>query len=333
MAAQRFASVCTFGVSPDRLDKSMSPEELITSREQTRSGFIAMALEKNSMAVPYVEEAKALKILAGSVKSPRQLLDLPDLSAGLLAASGLSDKSLAYLTEDDKKIAVLGLVEKFLEPAGPDFPNELVYRYLLTKGDALGGQARNLAGSLGDWKFFRMLLSVLKIAGIEYQFKDLASKAWLDRPIEDSSIEKRIKALYWNKDGKNRLLIRNSKLPLIGKNVDLILFSGLPSDFSGTDRSLFLLNTRYLALGELKGGIDPAGSDEHWKTANFALNRIRGSFGTLGLNPPTFFIGAAIGTSMAEEICNQMRARVLNKAANLSNDQQLTMVCEWLMNV
>ena len=28
----------------------------------------------------------------------------------------------------------------------------------------------------------------------------------------------------------------------------------------------------YLACGELKGGIDPAGADEHWKTAGKALS-------------------------------------------------------------
>jgi len=43
-------------------------DDLVTSREQTRAGFIAMALEKNYLAVPYVEEAKALKLLAQKVK-------------------------------------------------------------------------------------------------------------------------------------------------------------------------------------------------------------------------------------------------------------------------
>lgn len=311
----------------------MNPEELVTPREKTRAGFIKMALEKNLMAAPYVEEAKALKILAGGVATPRELLKLSDVTSGLMAASGLSDKALKYLTEDDKRVAILGLIEEFLEPAGDDFANELVYRYLLTKGDALGGKARNLAGALGDWKFLRMLLSVLKLAGVEYRYRDAESKEWLNPPEDDSGVEKRIKALYWRKNDKDRLLIKNSKLPLIDKGVDLMLFSGIPADYSGNDRGLFLLNARYLALGELKGGIDPAGSDEHWKTANFALNRIRGSFGALGLNPPTFFVGAAIETSMAEEICSQMKARVLNKAANLSNDKQLTLICEWLMNV
>lgn len=225
------------------------------------------------------------------------------------------------------------MIERFLEPAGDDFADELVYRYLLTKGDALGGQARNLAGALGDRKFFRMLLSVLKLAGVKYNFRDKDTHTWADQPEEDSGIEKQIKALHWRRDGRDRLLIKNGKLPLIDKGVDLMLFSGQPEDYLRGNRQLFLLNNRYLALGELKGGIDPAGSDEHWKTANFALNRIRGSFGQIGLNPLTFFVGAAIEMSMATEICGQIKARVLNKAANLTNVVQLTNLCEWLINL
>ena len=37
-----------------------SADDLVTSRQETRAGFIAMALEKNYIAVPYIEEAKAL---------------------------------------------------------------------------------------------------------------------------------------------------------------------------------------------------------------------------------------------------------------------------------
>ena len=41
-------------------------------------------------------------------------------------------------------------------------------------------------------------------------------------------------------------------------------------------------------LGELKGGIDPAGADEHWKTGN---------------------------------------------AANITVDKQITMYCDWVINL
>lgn len=57
-------------------------------------------------------------------------------------------------------------------------------------------------------------------------------------------------------------------------------------------------------LGELKGGIDPAGADEHWKTANTALDRIRNSFANVGYSVKTSFVGAAIANAMAVEILN-----------------------------
>ncbi len=310
-----------------------SAEDLLTSKEETRAGFIAMALEKNLMASRYVEEAKTLKSLASKVERPRDLLDLPDLRKALLAASALSDKSLKHLQEEDKTVAILGLIETFLEPAGKDFPDELVYRYLITKGDSLGGTARNLAGWLGDRKFLRTLLSVLSLAGIKYSWRDRTTRTWVSEAIDEVGIERHITALYWRKGGRDRLLVMNVKLPLIGKNVDLVVLDAKPKDLVEGDRSLFLQNTRFVALGELKGGIDPAGSDEHWKTANFALNRIRSKFQTLGLNPPTFFIGAAIQKSMADEIVQQLNSRILDRAANLTNDDQLASVCEWIMNL
>ncbi len=310
-----------------------SVDDLITSREETRAGFIAMALEKTLMASQYVEEARALKALASSVKAPRKLLDMPDLRKGLISASGLSDKSLKHLRDEDKDAAILGLIETFLEPAGADFPDELVYRYLLTKGDSLGGSARNLAGALGDRKFLRTLISVLSLAGVEYSWKDRKTKVWVHKPTGEVGVEKRISGLYWKKGGKHRLLAMNVLLPLIGKNVDLVILDAKPGDLEAANRTLFEQNTRFVALGELKGGIDPAGSDEHWKTANFALNRIRSRFQSQGLNPPTFFIGAAIERSMAGEILQQLDSKVLTRTANLTKDAQLTSICDWIMNL
>lgn len=111
-----------------------SADDLVTSREETRAGFIAIALEKNYIAIPYIEEAKALKGLAAQVKKSKDLLNLRDLRVGLLTAAGLSDKSLNYLTEDDKILAIKELIEKFLEPAGESFIDELILSILAHKG-------------------------------------------------------------------------------------------------------------------------------------------------------------------------------------------------------
>jgi len=311
----------------------LTVEELITPRQETRAGFVAMALEKNSMATVYVEEARALKVIAGSASKPSDLLDVNDIRPGLLSAAGLSEKALSHLDETAKTDAILGLIKNFLEPAGPAFPDELVYRYLLTKGDSLGGRARNLAGALGDRKFLQTLVSVFAISGTKYSWKDRKTAKWIAEPVGDIGAERPISAIYWRCSDRDRLLRMNVKVPLIQKNVDLVLMDAKPDDIDHGESGLLLQNSRYVALGELKGGIDPAGADEHWKTADTALSRVRTQFQSQRLNPQTFFIGAAIERSMAEEIVDQLKRGVMQQAANLTDPAQLTQACRWLMNL
>src|SRR5215210_5013030 len=94
-----------------------------------------------------------------------------------------------------------------------------------------------------------------------------------------------------------------------------------------------LSTLRYVALGELKGGIDPAGADEHWKTARTALLRIREAFSSHGLAPASFFVGAAIVKGMAEEIWTQLENGALTNAANLTDANQVASLCRWLVNL
>jgi type II restriction enzyme len=91
--------------------------------------------------------------------------------------------------------------------------------------------------------------------------------------------------------------------------------------------------TAAIMLGELKGGIDPAGADEHWKTANTALDRIRNSFGDDNPSLQTSFIGAAIENSMAEEIFSQLQTQKLSFAANLTKSEQVYEYCKWLLSL
>lgn len=88
-----------------------------------------------------------------------------------------------------------------------------------------------------------------------------------------------------------------------------------------------------IMLGELKGGIDPAGADEHWKTANTALERIRTSYAAAGHPILTSFVGAAIEHAMSVEIFEQLRTGVMTNAANLTNNDQLVDYCNWLIDL
>jgi hypothetical protein len=51
------------------------------------------------------------------------------------------------------------------------------------------------------------------------------------------------------------------------------------------------------------------------------------------LEPRTFFIGAAIENSMASEIYKQLQKGTLDNAANLTNDEQLTAICAWILSL
>lgn len=308
--------------------------ELVTTYADYRTGFLAFALEKNKRSVPYIEEARALKVLSSEAKSPKQLLNMPEIQVPLLLASGVSDKAKQFLNDDDKKEAINNLIDNFLEPAGEDFIDELVYRYLLIKGDSFGGRMRNVAGVLAEQKITRAIISVLNISDTPYSWLDARNPkklTWRDKSNNDYGIEDFTKGLCWNYNGKPRTIIYNVTVPLIKKNIDLCLFEGSPEDNTIDD---FRNNVSgFLAFGELKGGIDPAGADEHWKTANSALNRIRDSFSKMGSDPYTFFIGAAIEKSMSKEIWAQLENDILKNAANLTKPDQVSSICNWLINI
>ena len=308
--------------------------DLITPHEETRAGFISLALEKNRFATPYVQKAKVLRVLASRVETPKQLLQMGEIQDSLLTAAGLSDKAKNYLHEADKRKAINGLIENFLEPSGKSFVDELVYRFLLTRGDSLGGNMRNLGGKLGEWRFTRDFISTCSIIGVEIEYLDSKSKKWRP-PNSEPEIEKQLKGLHWKRHGNERTLIYNLTVPTVQKNVDLCLFDCSPNQimFGQNKDSAHHQPEKYLALGELKGGIDPAGADEHWKTANSALDRIRMAFSEVHCHPKTFFIGAAIAQAMAREIHGQLNNSTLSNAANLTNQNQVVSLCDWLINI
>jgi len=311
-----------------------SARGLVTPHEATRAGFVSMALEKNVLASPFVEQAKMLKILASKANSARDLLQMSELREGLLTASGLSGKALNHLTDTDKQNAILNLVERFLEPAGASFVDELVYRFLIARGDTLGGKARNLAGTIGEQKFLRAMISAFCLAGIDYQWLDRNTWKW-NKPTDKPNIEKQIKAFHWAKE-RERVMYLNLKVPFVtreGKSVDIIILRSNTKDTVRGTHSVLKNREKYIALGELKAGFDPAGADERWKTADTALKRIRESFDNTSCMPHMFLIGAAIEKAMANEIYAQMQSGMLSCAVNLTDEKQLTWICSWIINL
>jgi hypothetical protein len=312
-----------------------SSDDLITPYEAIRAGFVALALEKNRRATPFITQAKALKVAVSAKKSPHDLILTTDIRPALLTAAGLSDKSLVHLQEEDKAKAINELIQKFLVPSGKDWVEELVYRFLLTRGDTLGGAMRNIGGALAQRKLTRAIISSLTISGRDYQWLSSKSNLWTPMSNDDSDIELHLRGLCWRNGKHSRTLIYNMKAPMVKSNVDLCLFNCNPSDLGGKKAAKEIYNSweLYLALGELKGGIDPAGADEHWKIARTALHRIQQAFSKVERAPSSFFIGAAIEKRMAEEIWDQLKDGLLANAANLTNDDHVASISYWLCSI
>ena len=327
-----YGSASTSGEKSKRMAKPYlvhlkSSKNLRTTYEAIRAGFVALALEKNRRATPFVAQARALKAAASRARTPLDLLNISDIQSALLTAAGVSDKATNHLEAADKREAVTGLIENFLEPAGTDFVEELVFRFLLTRGDTLGGSMRNIGGFMAQKKLTRAIIAHLKIAGKSCQWLHSDTNRWATLPIDDTDVEHQLRGLSWTVSNHPRTLIYNLTVPLVQNNVDLSLLDCKPSSLTN---DTYKDSTTYIALGELKGGIDPAGADEHWKTARTALDRIHKAFAKHKTKPHTFFVGAAIESKMAAEIWALLRRGVLENAANLTDEDQVSSLAQWL---
>jgi type II restriction enzyme len=167
-------------------------------------------------------------------------------------------------------------------------------------------------------------------SGTAYRWRGRKPKVWSGKPNDDTDIELNLRGLAWGEGERTRTLIYNLTVPLFGNNVDLCLFR---CGSEAMCKEVHADPGAYVALGELKGGIDPAGADEHWKTARTALHRIREAFAEHKLTPHTFFIGASIETKMASEIWRMLDAGELENAANLTDDEQIASLTRWLCSL
>jgi hypothetical protein len=117
------------------------------------------------------------------------------------------------------------------------------------------------------------------------------------------------KGISWKTaEKKSRTLYLNTIVHFMVNNIYVIL---LKTSHTEDIRQAISKSGHYIALGELKGGIDPADADEHWKTAKTALDRIKAAFKKDGLAPRLFFISAAIENKMAVEVFGNMKSKYL----------------------
>ncbi len=285
--------------------------DLQTKHRAICDGFLEQALQKTEKAEPFVKEAQDFYNALKKVKSVEELLASQKYRNNLGYACGFSDKAKSQLTDAELNGAIKKVLTRIHKEAGSEFRENILYRYLLTRGDALGGSMRNLTGSSAGTKLTEKIIK--KLSGSKKKIQIVKSKAG------------KVQRVTWN----GKTLLFDITPSLVDKNIDVILIKS--GNAETPEKELLADKSNYLAFGELKGGIDPAGADEHWKTANSALGRIRTAFGRS--TPPLFFIGAAIEAAMAKEIFKQLKNSKLTHAANLNEDEQVDNLVDWLLSL
>ena len=175
-----------------------SPESLVTTPEETRAGFLRIALEKNRRGDPFVKDALAFKAMVAHTHVPEELLAIDAVRPFLITAAELSAKSLAYLNEADQTMAIQELINKFLIPAGSSYIDEATFRYLLIKGNAVGGSMRNIIGAIGQERLVRAIYSSMNVRGMpSCERIDGQAERWTPVDRDDAGAEADVKALHW----------------------------------------------------------------------------------------------------------------------------------------
>lgn len=302
--------------------------DLVTSMRNTRRGFLLQAKLKFRMASDIVrrisDDSRSLRAANGADLLENIMAD-DYLKELLRTAAGFSEKSKNILDPEE----IDGTVRDFFRDINTlpveEAIGSIVSRLLITNGDTLGGSLRNKIGARAG----RRLTNQIRLA--------LSDRGIATTPRYSDN--QKVSSISYGQ----RLILFDKKCPLIGtrgKNIDVMLVrieGQLPADevaFDNYLRERLRNSVGYLAFGELKGGIDPAGADEHWKTASKAFTRIRARFEGNGNDPPKFFfVGAAIEEDMASELFDALVEDEIDYAANLTNPTHVSHLANWLVSL
>ena len=282
------------------MDSISTAGDLVTTKAKTVEGFKWQATEKVNVAKKYIDIANYFSEKSGVITSYDDIAADNKLFEFAIKSCFISTKSEGHLNSELKREIIKNNIDisKLSDSdKRDDYLNDLLMRYYLTCGDALGGSMRNLIGQTAQIKLTNKICAALK---------DKNS-------VEEKNGKGKVTSIRW----ADRQIIFDKKPKFINKSIDLILLQGSGDlDIENPDH--------YVACGELKGGIDPAGADEHFKTARAALDRVEQAFIEGAKKPPhLLFVGAAVENSMALEIFSFLQSGKYSLAANLTKDEQL----------
>jgi hypothetical protein len=197
-------------------------------------------------------------------------------------------------------------------------------------GDSLGGSSRNEVGRMAMAEVMRLLITELgqydRLESIVYSTRAslIPGTSREEDVILEITPSLQMKNLLDQLEASfvkyKELRLRNGVLVLVDKNAR---WRDGQIDSFNVDVQSIGQNVRQesgmLWAAEVKGGADPAGSDEHWKTARSALERILERAQQHGVEkPPLSFVGRTIVKKVAVEIKAWLDRGDLVSAYNLT---------------
>lgn len=290
----------------------MKINDLITHEQYVISGCKWQAKKKAELTTNVLkfsyDAKKILKKLEQEKDILENIISTPILFDFIIGATMLSQKSLQHFSKSEIKKYIKDNVDldRITEQ---NYLNELERYYLMSAGETIGGKIRNIIGKKGNDIFIEYIKNYFYINNINYEVIE-----------KNGNVQK----IYTNK----LVILFNKKPNFIGKSVDFMVLKKYDDGSYNIED-----HHQYISVGELKSGIDPAGADEHWKTAATALKRIHQSFVKEGIDSPNiYFIGGAISKHMASEILQNIENDKLKYAANLNYQEQMENIIEHLLN-
>lgn len=207
---------------------------------------------------------------------------------------------------------------------------------LTNMGDALGGISRNEVGRWANSQVVRYLLIHLHSLGclktIRFNLKDEIESIGEGEKLEDEALVNTLSVtpnmdLIHQLDRLERSRVKFREIELLNGNI-LLLDRQLTwhdpkeeKDYKiGPDLHIQTLSIDMTWAGEIKGGADPAGSDEHWKTAKTALQRIlTAAEKTNRIQPKLSFLATILVERVAREAQEWIDEGKLTSVYNLTH--------------
>jgi len=206
---------------------------------------------------------------------------------------------------------------------------EMVFSNL---GESIGGSWRNEVGRLANAEVIGSLLRHLHNEGclstVTYDLKGQLAGDSEDEEevflakenllVDGEDLPERLEELEANRVVYKTVALRNSNELRLNRQIEWIDREGITYKI-GPDLSAFSTGDSLTWGGELKGGADPAGSDEHWKTATRAFDRILDAAEKTGRSKPALsFIATILVDRVAREAALWIREGKLTSVYNLS---------------